>query len=133
MSALGQKLTHAAQQRGSLFDHLVGAILYRLRHGNAERVRSLEVEEQLDFACLLHRQVGGFLALENTADVPASEAIGIWDAAYAGIEPAIQKKEGLQPFGMRWLALPPIATSIAFFGMSAMGHKRQGHSDPRGA
>jgi hypothetical protein len=52
------------------FDHLVSAILHRLRHGNAERLRGLEVEEQLDSACLLHRQVGGFLALENTADVP---------------------------------------------------------------
>jgi hypothetical protein len=72
MSALGQKRTSRP-----LFDHLVSAILHRLRHGNAERLRGLEVEEQLDFACLLHRQVGGFLALENTADVPASEAVGI--------------------------------------------------------
>ena len=65
----------------SLFDHFIGAILYRLRHGDAECLCSLEVEEQLDFACLLDRQVGGFLALEDTADVPASEAIGIYDAA----------------------------------------------------
>src|SRR5262245_48765270 len=72
MSAMGQKRTSR-----SLFDHLVGAILHRLRDGNAERLRGLEVEEQLDFACLLHRQVGGFLALENTTNVPASEAVGI--------------------------------------------------------
>src|SRR4029453_8182760 len=76
MSAMGQKRLSRLS-----FDHLVGAILHRLRHGNAERLRGLEVEEQLDFACLLHRQVGGFLALENTADVPASEAVGIYDAA----------------------------------------------------
>src|SRR5262245_40763427 len=30
MSALGQKRTHAAQQRGSLFDHFVGHHLRRL-------------------------------------------------------------------------------------------------------
>ena len=77
MSALGQKRTRAAQQRGSLFDHLVGAILHGLRDVNAKRLRGLEVEEQLDFACLLHRQVGGLLALENTANVPASEAVEI--------------------------------------------------------
>jgi len=51
--------------------------LHGLRDVNAKRLRGLEVEEQLDFACLLHRQVGGLLALENTANVPASEAVGI--------------------------------------------------------
>src|SRR6476660_7706822 len=72
MSALGQKQTFAPQKLMSalppkadmcgatgdvrfgpkaditnLFDHLVGAILHRLRDGNAERLRGLEVEEQL--------------------------------------------------------------------------------------
>jgi hypothetical protein len=74
-SAKGIQAMHG---RGRLsFDHLVGAILHRLRDDNAERLRGLQVEEQLDFACLLHRQVGGFLALENTANVTASEAVGI--------------------------------------------------------
>ena len=63
-------------RRAQLFDHFIGAILYRLRHGDAECLGSLEVEEQLDLACLLDRQVGGFLPLEDTGDVPASEAIG---------------------------------------------------------
>src|SRR4029453_12241441 len=72
MSAKGQKRTSRPS-----FDPLVSTILHRLRRGNAESLRGLEVEEQLDFACLLHRQVGGFLALENTADVPPTEAGGI--------------------------------------------------------
>jgi hypothetical protein len=65
MSALGQKQTYAVQlatsakaksgHRGVSFDHFIGAILYRLRHGDAERLRGLEVEQQLDFACLLDR------------------------------------------------------------------------------
>ena len=38
-----------------LFDDFIGAILYRLRHGDAERFRGLEVEQQLYFACLLDR------------------------------------------------------------------------------
>src|SRR5215510_1713025 len=52
MSALGQKRTSRPS-----FDHFVSTILHRLRHGNAERLRGLEVEEQLDSACLLHRRL----------------------------------------------------------------------------
>jgi len=32
-----------------LFDHLVGTTLYRLRHGNAERLGGPEVDDQFDF------------------------------------------------------------------------------------
>ena len=39
----------------ALFDHLVGTTLQRLRHGNAHRLRGLEIDEQLDFYCLLYR------------------------------------------------------------------------------
>ena len=48
MSALCQKQTSS-----DLFDNLVGAILYRLRHGNAECLGGLEVDIQLDFSGLL--------------------------------------------------------------------------------
>src|SRR4029450_1672661 len=43
------------RSKGSLFDHLVGATLHRLRHGNAERLGGLEVDDQFDFRCLLDR------------------------------------------------------------------------------
>src|SRR5262245_65841619 len=52
-----------------LFDHLVGAVLDRLRHGDAECLRSPEVDDQLDFRCLLHRKIVGLLSLENPAGV----------------------------------------------------------------
>src|SRR5262245_50004859 len=42
MSALGQKRTCIA-----LFDHLVGACKHRRRHGEVERLGSLEVDNQL--------------------------------------------------------------------------------------
>src|SRR4029450_11236477 len=37
-----------------LFDHLVGAAKERLRNSEAERLRGLQVNEQLDFSGLLH-------------------------------------------------------------------------------
>jgi hypothetical protein len=43
-TALGQK-----QTLGCLFDHLVGAALYRLRHSDPELLRGLEVDDQLHF------------------------------------------------------------------------------------
>ena len=60
-----------------LFDHLVGATLYRLWHGNAERLGGLEVDHQLDFRCLLDWQVRRLLALEDSAGIDASQTIDI--------------------------------------------------------
>src|SRR5262249_53622492 len=70
MSALGQKRTSPF-----LFDHLVGATLYRLRHGNAECFGGLEVDIQLEFSRLLDRQVSRLIALENPASIIAGQAV----------------------------------------------------------
>ena len=48
-----------------LFDHLVRSQQHRLRDRQAERFGSLEVDHELKFSGLLHRQVGGLGASEN--------------------------------------------------------------------
>ena len=44
MSAMGQKRNHAAQQKGSLFDHLLGVDEQSRRHCKAERFGSLDFD-----------------------------------------------------------------------------------------
>ena len=66
--------TDAPQQSASLFDHRVGAGEYRRRNGEAEYLGGLEIDHQLVLGRCLHRQVGRFLALENTIDVGGSAA-----------------------------------------------------------
>jgi hypothetical protein len=55
--------TDAPQQTASLFDRLIGAADQRQRHGDAERLRGLEIDDQLDLSGLLDRQVGRLRAL----------------------------------------------------------------------
>jgi len=44
--------------RSALLDDLVGAREQRLRHRQAERLRGLQVDHQLEFGRLLDRQIG---------------------------------------------------------------------------
>jgi hypothetical protein len=55
-----------------LFDHLVGGGEHGRRDKEAERLGGFEVDVQFNFCCLLYRQLGGLVALENPAGVDAS-------------------------------------------------------------
>jgi hypothetical protein len=55
----------------ALLDHLVGQTEQRQRDSDAEGLGSLNVNDQLEFCCLLNRQISGVLALGYAADVTA--------------------------------------------------------------
>ena len=69
---------------GNSFDHLVGAAREGQRHGNAERLGGLEVEDQLDLRGLLHRQVSGLLAPENAPGVETGQTVRLLAHQTAG-------------------------------------------------
>ena len=50
-----------------LFDDLVGAGEQRLRHGEAQRLRGLQVDGKLVMGRLFDRQIAGCGALKNCA------------------------------------------------------------------
>ena len=54
MSALCQKRTHAAQQKGSLFDQRVGAQQELFRNREVNCLRSLEIDDQLELRGLFY-------------------------------------------------------------------------------
>src|SRR5690348_5931808 len=64
----------AASARGGSFDDLVGAVEDRWRHGETERLRGLEVDDQLECCRLLHRQIRRFGAFEDLPNVIADLA-----------------------------------------------------------
>jgi hypothetical protein len=52
-----------------LLDDLVGSHKQRVRHGQAERVRSLEINRQFELGRLLGRQFAGIGPFEDAIDV----------------------------------------------------------------
>src|SRR5262252_6226971 len=70
--------TRAASSSRS-FDHLVGTRDERRRQLEPKRLGGLEVDSQLEFDRLLHREVGGLGALQNLMHVAgrAPEQVGL--------------------------------------------------------
>src|SRR6478736_3242095 len=72
----------ANRRHRSLFDDLIGAAEQHGWNFEPKRLRCLEIDHKLEFGRLLHRQVGGPLALENSVDV-AGRLPGLLDPVYA--------------------------------------------------
>ena len=58
-------------------DDLVGAGEERLRHGQAERLRGLEIDDQLEPSRLLDRKIGRLGPLEDPVDEISGAAVKI--------------------------------------------------------
>src|SRR5437763_4752480 len=56
------------------FDHLVGALQEGPRHVEAERLRGLEIDDQLKLCRHLQRKIGRLVTLEDAVDVPCRQA-----------------------------------------------------------
>src|SRR6266567_5305671 len=70
------------------FDHLVGAGKDGCRNVDAQRLRGLEVDDNVEFCRQYHRQFGRLLTLHNTADVVTGLAVGIGSAGTIADEAA---------------------------------------------
>src|SRR5271168_431327 len=73
-----QNRTHAPHHLCSLFNHPVGAEQQRLRHLEAECLRSLEIDNQLELGRLLDGKIGRLCASQYFISVGyrATEIIG---------------------------------------------------------
>jgi hypothetical protein len=66
---------------GTLLDYLVGAGENRWRHGEAERVRGLEVDDKLEFGRLINRDVARVGPVEDLVHVIRDTAYEIREFA----------------------------------------------------
>src|SRR5262250_2093755 len=70
-------------------DHLVGAAKERLGNREAERLASLEVDDEIELRWPFYRQIPRLRAFENLIDVAGRAAVHIRDADAVGHEAAV--------------------------------------------
>src|SRR5215471_14337278 len=88
MSALCHKRTYAPQQFTPSFNHVVDDGEHARRYREAEVLRCLQVDDQLEFGRLQHRQIGRLLALENSTGEDANLVVPILSSGAIADQPA---------------------------------------------
>ena len=80
---------------GTLLNHLVSRGQQRFRDGEAEKLGSLKVDDELELGRLQHRQVGGLGAVEDFAGdgSPANDPQQSWGFGWEPPE-AVMKDSG---------------------------------------
>jgi len=71
-----------------LLNHLVGTRLQRQWHGEAERLRGLEVDHQLELGWLLHWKISGLGTPKDFVDVAGGTPKEVNEICPIGQEPA---------------------------------------------
>src|SRR5215471_20836539 len=69
------KAHSALRQKTTLFDHLVDDRKQTRWDCDAERLCGFQIDEELEFCRLHHRQIGRLLTLENAAGVNTSQTV----------------------------------------------------------
>jgi len=77
VSVKGHIRTLAPQQTSGLFDHLIGDAEQRLRHREAERPGSRQIDDKFELGRLQNWQIGGLGPLEKAARIDAELAIHV--------------------------------------------------------
>src|SRR6516165_3094560 len=78
----------AAQQKGILFDQLIGSHEQLVRHGEAESLGGFEIDHQVEFRRLLDRQVAWLCAFENLVDEGCSTMVEFGNVLAVAHQPA---------------------------------------------
>src|SRR5450631_4468520 len=71
------RLVPTRDSKSFLFDHLVGECEQLVWNGEAQRLRSLEVDDQLELGRLLHRHIGRLFSLEYATDIYSYQTIKV--------------------------------------------------------
>lgn len=75
-----------------LFDDLVGAREKGLRHREAERLRGLQVDHQLEVRRLLHREIGRSGAAQQLRELAAEQPVNRGETRTVGNQPTVLRR-----------------------------------------
>src|SRR5438093_4579117 len=87
----------------ALFDRFIGACQERYRRIKSERLRGLEVDDELEFIRKLDRQIAGLFALKDSIDVGCGASVELADIDTIGRQAPVHHKGAVRVDG--WQAM----------------------------